>query len=199
MTTLVYRPLSMRIADSMRTCLACLGLLALGAAAAKAPWGDYLGQGVSRWVPASIVAQRPPSVRQLPLCAQIQTDQTIRPDQDALMERTFQAILEVESRDGRDPRCWTELPTGELGPAQMMKSRVDDVNRILGERRYIYEDRLNRTKCREMFGVSCRHYWPEGGPEQWARHWNGSPTRGPGQRATEGYWQRVQQTMDGGL
>jgi hypothetical protein len=120
----------------------------------------------------------------------------IRPSRQALMDQTWSAILEVESRTGRDPACWTELPTGELGPAQMLRIRVDDVNRILGYKAYTYEDRLDGVKCREMFDVSVGHYWPHGGPEQWARHWNGSPTCGPKSRATLGYWSRVQAAME---
>ena len=191
-----YRPLTERIGSAMRTGLASIGLVAVGIAAAKAPWGDYL-PAASKTIPAAIVAQRPAHAQSAALCAQVQTEQA-EPDQARadLMDRTWRAILEVESRDGRDPRCWTELPTGELGPAQMMRCRVDDVNRILGSRQYTYEDRLKRRKCREMFEVSCDHYWPQGGPEQWARHWNGSPTGGPSQQATEGYWQRIQQAMD---
>lgn len=119
----------------------------------------------------------------------------IRPSHDQLMDQTWSAILEVESRTGQDPACWTERPTGELGPAQILRCRVDDVNRILGYHAYDYTDRLDGRKCREMFSISCQHYWPRGGPEQWARHWNGSPTRGPSSAATVGYWAKVQRAM----
>lgn len=126
------------------------------------------------------------------------SSEPIRPDPATLLDQTWQAILEVESRNGRDPACRTERATGELGPAQMLRIRVDDVNRILGQRVYTYEDRRDRGKCWEMFQISCRHYWPAGGPEQWARHWNGSPTSGPRARATEAYWEKVQRAMAGG-
>ena len=111
-----------------------------------------------------------------------------------LLERTWLAVCQVESGGqaqavGRD---------GELGIAQMQTQRVDDVNRILGRRVYAYQDRLDPAKCREMFRVSCMHYWPQGGPEQWARHWNGSPTRGPSWQSTQGYWQAVDWHMQAG-
>ena len=112
-----------------------------------------------------------------------------------IMDKTWQAILTVESHCGQDPRCWIESPDGSLGPAQMRRCRVDDVNRILGRRAYTYQDRLDGTRCREMFDVSVNHYWPRGTPEQWARHWNGSPTRGPYQRATAAYWVKIQRAM----
>jgi hypothetical protein len=114
------------------------------------------------------------------------------------MDLTFDAVCQAESRSGRDPRCWVELPTGELGPAQIRPGRVDDVNRIIGREVYTLSDRLDPAKCREMFLISCRHYWPEAGPEQWARHWNGSPSRGPRQAATQGYWSKVRSAMEGG-
>jgi len=121
--------------------------------------------------------------------------ESLRPSQAVLMDQTWQAILAVESGNGRDQRCWTESPDRSLGPAQMRRCRVDDCNRILGRPAYTYADRLDRGKCREMFGVSCRHYWPRGGPEQWARHWNGSPTKGPTSPATARYWGKIQAAM----
>lgn len=119
----------------------------------------------------------------------------LRPDRTALMYQTWHGILAVESDHGQDQDCWIEKPTGELGPAQMLRIRVDDVNQILGRKVYTYEDRLDGHKCWLMFQVSCDHYWPEGTPEQWARHWNGSPTTGPKIRATLNYWHKVQRAM----
>jgi hypothetical protein len=109
------------------------------------------------------------------------------------MERTLDAVRMVESGGH------TEVvgDSGRaIGPLQMWKIRVDDCNRIVGYKKWAYDDRLSLEKSSDMFRTSCRHYWPKGGPEQWARHWNGHPRKGPTSRSTLKYWQKCKKVLD---
>ncbi|HPC97045.1 MAG TPA: transglycosylase SLT domain-containing protein [Sedimentisphaerales bacterium] len=107
---------------------------------------------------------------------------------DALV-KTLLAVAMVES--GGDP-CATGDGGRAVGILQIRPIMVADVNRIVGQQqRYTLADRRDVRKSVEMFVIYCLHYWPAGGPEQWARAWNGGPD-GPQQAETEGYWRRVQ-------
>lgn len=118
-----------------------------------------------------------------------------RGDVAEALGRTWVAVWMVESGGRIDP------PAGDggkaVGPLQIWECRVDDVNRIcrLGgwPGGYTYEDRRDVRRSMEMFVISCLHYHPDGGPEQWARHWNGGPINGPQSDSTLGYWRKVRQ------
>lgn len=107
--------------------------------------------------------------------------------------RTLDAVWAQESSRRLAP------PDGDngkaVGPLQMWKQRVDDCNRIVGYKRWTYEDRRDWMKSSDMFWTSCMHYWPNGTEEQWARHWNGNPRTGPSDESTRQYWQGVQSHM----
>jgi len=107
-------------------------------------------------------------------------------------ENLWRAICTVESRNN-------PVAVGDggkaVGIAQIHKCLVDDVNRIMGRKLYVYSDRLDPAKSKAMFWIYTRHYYPNGTPEQWARAWNGGP-KGPNKKATESYWQKVQRVMD---
>jgi hypothetical protein len=109
----------------------------------------------------------------------------------ALLRRTFDAVCLVES--GGDPRA-ANLAEEALGIAQIRPVMVRDANRILGRRKYGLADRLDPVKSWEMFRLVVRYYYPAGGPEEWARCWNGGPA-GPRRRSTLGYWQTVRDRM----
>lgn len=106
--------------------------------------------------------------------------------------RTWAAIAMVES--GGDPHCRPGDAGQAVGILQIRPIMLRDVNRIVGENRYSLDDRRNVRKSVEMFVIHSMHYWPNGGPEQWARAWNGGP-QGPQREATAGYWQKVQRAM----
>ena len=105
---------------------------------------------------------------------------------DALV-KTLLAVALVES--GGDP-CAIGDGGKAVGILQIHPIMVADVNRIMGQQTYSLADRRDVCKSVEMFVLYCLHYWPHGGPEQWARGWNGGPN-GPQQSGTEGYWHRV--------
>lgn len=106
--------------------------------------------------------------------------------------RTWAAVALVES--GGDP-CAIGDGGRAVGILQIHPIMVEDVNRIVGQQRYSLADRRDVRKSVEMFVVYCLHYWPNGGPEQWARGWNGGPD-GPRQAETEGYWRRVKREIE---
>jgi len=115
------------------------------------------------------------------------------------LQLTWRAVLWVESRNGRDKRCYRENAEGSLGPAQITRGCLKDINRILGRQVYASNDRLDIFKSFDMFRVYVLHYWPvaRGGcPETWARTWNGGPN-GPAKKATERYWRRCTEVLDG--
>ena len=86
-----------------------------------------------------------------------------------------------------------------VGPLQIWAVRVDDCNRICELHhlpwRFTLADRHDLNESVRMFVVSSLHYWPDGTPEQWARHWNGSPTMGPSDPGTVAYWARCQRQL----
>jgi len=107
-------------------------------------------------------------------------------------ETLWRAICTVESRNN-------PVAVGDggkaVGIAQIHKCLVDDVNRIMGRKLYVYSDRLNPVKCKAMYLIYIHHYYPKGTLEQWARCWNGGP-KGPNKQATVSYWQKVQRVID---
>jgi len=58
------------------------------------------------------------------------------------------------------------VPPGDggaaIGPLQIHKIYVDDVNTILGYNKYSYEDRNDRQKSIEMAKIYISHYTPKG-------------------------------------
>ena len=112
---------------------------------------------------------------------------------DALL-RTAKAVMQVES--GGDP-----LVVGDGGRAvgafQIHKIMVAECNRIVVRQKWTMEDRIDPVKSLEMFKTYCLHYWPKGGPEQWARGWNGGPN-GPKRASTLDYWRKVNRIMQDG-
>lgn len=78
-----------------------------------------------------------------------------------------------------------------VGCLQIHKICVDDVNRILGEKVYTYEDRYSVTKSKAMAIIYMRHY-SDGTVEDMARVWNGGPRRLGGNK----YWKKVKAVLD---
>ncbi|HUU94055.1 MAG TPA: hypothetical protein VM238_22920 [Phycisphaerae bacterium] len=113
------------------------------------------------------------------------------PLSDLQLEDTWRAVCRVES--GGDPRAVGDGGRA-VGIAQIHRIMVDDCNRIVGEARWTHADRLSPVKSREMFRLFCLRYHGRGGPEQWARAWNGGP-RGPYKACTAGYWGKVRSAM----
>ena len=105
--------------------------------------------------------------------------------------RTIAAVRMVEASGRLDP------PPGDggsaIGPLQIRPILVADVNRIYGTA-YTLADRRALDKSMKLFCLYVLYYYPDGGPEQWARCWNGGPA-GPQRRATAAYWSRVRRVL----
>jgi len=106
-------------------------------------------------------------------------------------DNLLDAIEFVESRGQSDA-------VGDKGNAvgayQIWKIYVDDVNRILGQDKYSYDDRWDKGKSREMVRVYLRHYG-KGSLESMARIHNGGPN-GWKKESTKKYWLKVKARME---
>ena len=80
-----------------------------------------------------------------------------------------------------------------IGPLQIHKAVVTDVNRITGSN-YRHSEMTNRAQARAVCEVYLRHYGRGKTTEEQARIWNGGPT-GDRKTATEGYWRKVQKYL----
>ena len=85
-----------------------------------------------------------------------------------------------------------------LGQYQIRPSMVNEVNRILGEKKYHPSDALSEKLSGRMF-VIYSVYWAER-TRDWsaqgiARRWNGGP-KGHRKSATVGYWKKVREVLD---
>ncbi len=93
-----------------------------------------------------------------------------------------------------------------VGAYQLHKIYVDDVNRIVDENIYCYEDRWDKKCSREMTGIYIRYYGfkffgdprdgNKGPPfEAMARIHNGGP-KGYLKESTKAYWAKVKARME---
>ena len=100
------------------------------------------------------------------------------------------ALIAVES-SGND------LAIGDggkaIGPLQIHRAVVTDVNRITGSN-YRHSDMTNRATARAVCGAYLQHYGRSKTTEDQARIWNGGPT-GDRKTATLGYWRKVQKHL----
>jgi hypothetical protein len=80
-----------------------------------------------------------------------------------------------------------------LGPLQIHRGVVQDVNRITGSN-YRWESMTNRAQARAVCEAYLQHYGRGKTTEQQARIWNGGPT-GDRKPVTLAYWRRVQKAI----
>jgi len=80
-----------------------------------------------------------------------------------------------------------------IGPLQIHKAVVLDVNRITGSH-YRHQDMTNRAQARAVCEAYLRHYGKGATPEQLARRWNGGPN-GDRKTSTEAYWAKVKKHL----
>jgi hypothetical protein len=81
-----------------------------------------------------------------------------------------------------------------IGPLQIHKAVVLDVNRITGSH-YRHQDMTNRAQARAVCEAYLKHYGRGASTEQLARRWNGGPT-GDSKTATETYWNKVKKQIN---
>ena len=80
-----------------------------------------------------------------------------------------------------------------IGPLQIHKAVVLDVNRITGSH-YRWESMTNRAQARAVCEAYLKHYGKGCTTEQLARKWNGGPS-GDKKQATEAYWAKVKKHL----
>ncbi len=80
-----------------------------------------------------------------------------------------------------------------LGPLQIHRGVVQDVNRITGSN-YRWQSMTNRVQARAVCEAYLKHYGKGASTEQLARRWNGGPT-GDRKSATEAYWAKVKKQL----
>lgn len=71
-------------------------------------------------------------------------------------ETFIKAVIHVESRGNK----LADSGRGDIGVLQLREIYVDEVNRIIGESKYSYEDRKDSLKSIEMFNVMQEYYNP---------------------------------------
>lgn len=99
----------------------------------------------------------------------------------------FESICKVESNN--NPNAVGDNGKA-VGIVQIHPIMVDDVNRIIGSRRYSLADRTSVTKSREMFEIYINHYGKGLSDSDKARIWNGGP-RGHRKECTKAYALKV--------
>lgn len=94
----------------------------------------------------------------------------------------------MEKVEDRNNEVYGDLD--EVGPLQIRRIYVDDVNLILGKDIYAHKDRRSRLQSRVMASVYMHHYAPNNTFEEMARIHNGGPT-GHLKESTKAYWEKV--------
>ena len=80
-----------------------------------------------------------------------------------------------------------------IGPLQIHKAVVLDVNRITGSH-YRHSEMTNRAQARAVCEAYLKAYGKGATTEQLARRWNGGP-RGDTRPSTEAYWAKVKKHL----
>lgn len=101
------------------------------------------------------------------------------------------AIAYTESRYDSNAVSKTGNHVGYL---QISKIMVRDCNRILGYKKYTYDDRYDIHKSIEIFHLIQKTYNKTNNVEKAIRMWNGGT--GFTKNGTEGYYQRVKKNLD---
>ena len=93
-----------------------------------------------------------------------------------------------------------------VGIVQIWPVVIDDVNRIIGYKKYTRRDRYNQARSREIFLIYLDHYGQdyqkktgkELNPEILARIWNGGPIEDDPAwwKKTDRYWRKVKQLLE---
>jgi len=81
-----------------------------------------------------------------------------------------------------------------LGPLQIHRGVVQDVNRITGSH-YRHQDMTNRVQARAVCEVYLTHYGKGKSTEEQARIWNGGPQGHKKKTATQAYWNDVEKHL----
>jgi hypothetical protein len=81
-----------------------------------------------------------------------------------------------------------------LGPLQIHRGVVQDVNRITGSH-YRHSEMTNRVQARAVCEAYLKHYGKGKTTEDQARIWNAGPQGHNKKKATEAYWNKVRKQL----
>jgi len=81
-----------------------------------------------------------------------------------------------------------------LGPLQIHRGVVQDVNRITGSH-YRWESMTNRVAARKVCEIYLTHYGKCKTTEDQARIWNAGPQGHKKKTATQAYWNKVEKHL----
>lgn len=101
---------------------------------------------------------------------------------NAISEIESKGIPDIVSKNGK-----------YVGILQISTVLVDECNRLVGEKRFTYNHRLDVEKSYEMFFIIQRYYNKENDIEKAIRLWNGGPKYSI--QKTEAYYQKVLKVM----
>jgi hypothetical protein len=101
------------------------------------------------------------------------------------------ALIAVES-GGRDSAIGDQGRA--LGPLQIHKAVVVDVNRLTGSN-YRHQDMTNRAQARAVCEAYLKHWGKGKTTEEQARIWNAGPQGHKKKTATQAYWLKVQRNL----
>lgn len=87
-------------------------------------------------------------------------------------DKLINAIAHVESKHNEKLVSKNKTHVGLL---QISKITVDECNRIIGMKKYTYQDRYDKNKSIEMFFIIQNFYNKKGDIEKAIRLWNGGP------------------------
>ena len=99
----------------------------------------------------------------------------------------FRSIAMVESRNGE---FLNDSTHDAIGIIQIRPVMIDEVNRIIGYKKYTIDDRWDNQKSFEIFKIYQDCYNPNYHIEKGIRMWNGGPT-GHKKSATLVYLKKV--------
>jgi len=95
----------------------------------------------------------------------------------ATVDEALKRVYFRESSNGKNDDAYVENHATALGPLQITRIVVRDVNRILKAPVFSYNDRLDYDASVEMFRVYCKHYYKNGTIEQICRLWYRGPNK----------------------
>jgi hypothetical protein len=81
-----------------------------------------------------------------------------------------------------------------LGPLQIHRGVVQDVNRITGSN-YRWQSMTNRVQARAVCEAYLKHYGKGKTTEEQARIWNAGPQGHKKKTATQAYWNKVEKHL----
>ena len=110
----------------------------------------------------------------------------IKTNAQADFKRLINAIAHVESKHNSK---MVSKGGKHVGLLQISKITVDECNRIIGKKKYTYDDRYSAKKSEEMFMIIQSFYNKSNDIEKAIRLWNGGPKAS--KKKTNGSYKKV--------